>query len=72
LTLPTVITRDEIDLKDTALGVAAKQMATAVTQNIGKLGRNSHNILLQSLAQFNSMENQWSPDGATGSMYLVN
>ena len=58
------ITSDEIDLKDTALGVAAKQMAAAVTQNIGKLDRNSRNLLLQSLAKFDSMENQVSPEGA--------
>jgi len=58
------ITSDEIDLKDTALGVAAKQMAAAVTQNMGKLDRNSRNLLLQSLAKFDSAENQVSPEGA--------
>jgi len=49
-------TSDEIDLKDMVLGVAAEQMAAAITQNIDKLDRNSRNLLLQSLAKFDSTE----------------
>jgi len=53
------IQSEDIDLKDTALGVAAKQMAAAVTQNMSKLDADSRHKLLQSLAQFY----RESPDG---------
>jgi len=53
------IRSEDVDLKDTALGVAAKQMAAAVTQNMSELDADSRHKLLQSLAQFD----RESPDG---------
>jgi len=45
---------DDIDIKDTALGVAAKQMAAAVTNNMEKLDDATHHEVLQSLAKHDS------------------
>jgi len=45
---------DDIDIKDTALGVAAKQMAAAVTNNMEKLDDATRHELLQSLARYDS------------------
>ena len=45
---------DEIDIKDAALGVAAKQMAAAVTNNMEKLNDATRHELLQSLAKCDS------------------
>ncbi len=61
------ISSDDIDIKDTALGVAARQMATAVSQNMAKLDANSRHELLQSLAKF-AASNDESPDGASGAI----
>ena len=53
------IRSEDVELKDTALGVASKQMAAAVTQNMSKLDADSRHKLLQSLAQFD----RGAPDG---------
>jgi len=60
------IQSQNIHLKDTALGVAAKQMAVAVTANMGKLNANSRHLLLQSLAKFDSNVDDESLDGTGG------
>ena len=59
-------------LKDTALGVAAKQMAVAVTANMGKLNANSRHLLLQSLAKFDSNVDDESLDGTGGVVWCFN
>jgi len=53
-TMLNTLKEEEIELKDTALGVAAKQMAAAVTQNMEKLDDESRLKLLQSLAKYQS------------------
>ena len=57
---------DDIDLKDTALGVAAKQMAAAVAENMSKLDDKTRHELLQSLAKFDSNVDHESTDRASG------
>ena len=60
---------ETVDLKDTALGVAAKQMATAVTHNMEKLDNETRNMLLQSLAKYDSSANDPTrpdPDNTVG------
>jgi len=49
---------EDVDLKDTALGVAAKQMAAAVSQNTEKLDEETRHELLQSLAKYDSSSNE--------------
>ena len=48
---------DNIDLKDTALGMAAKQMAMAATHNMEKLDDETWNMLLKSVAKCDSNVN---------------
>jgi len=60
------IQSQNVDLKATALGVAAKQMAVAVTANIGKLDAKSCHLLLQSLAKFDSNVDDESQNGTSG------
>jgi len=53
-TMLNTLKEENIELKDTALGVAAKQMAAVVTQNMEKLDDESRLQLLQSLAKCDS------------------
>ena len=62
------VSSDDIDMKDTALGVATKQMAIAVSQNMSNLDAKSRHDLLQSLAQFDAANNTETPDGAVGTI----
>jgi len=52
---------DNVDLKDTALGVAAKQMATTVTHNTETLDLETRNMLLKSLAEHDFNANAPKP-----------
>ena len=56
------VTSDNVELKDTALGVATKQMAAAVSQNMGNLDEKSRHDLLQSLAKFDVANNTETPE----------
>jgi len=47
---------EDIPLKDTHLGVAARQMAVATANNMAKLDRNTRNQLLQSVAAVDASE----------------
>ena len=48
--------REDVSLEQTHLGVAAKQMAVATTNNMAKLDRNTRNQFLQSIAAFDAFE----------------
>ena len=65
---------DNVDLKDTALGVAAKQRATAVAHDMEKLDDKTWNKLLKSLAECNSNVNAPrppDPNNTAGIVWLV-
>ena len=48
--------KEDVPLKDTHLGVAARQMAVATANNMSKLDRNTRNQLLESIAAFDASE----------------
>ena len=52
--------KDEVPIQKTALGIAAKQMATAVSTNIATLDDETRQQLLQSLARYESEQRNGS------------
>jgi len=62
------VASDNVELKDTALGVATKQMAIAVSQNMGNLDEKLHHDLLQSLAKFDVANNTETPDDTSATI----